>query len=168
MKSIPPNTKMVFVSSALLLTSSLALASDHDVTGEHGAGEKHLVGVFLGATRDAHNDTDATAGVEYEYKFTRQFGIGAVWEKAPDAHDGDGVSVYLGSLYWHPYAGWRLGVGAGEEKVHGSHGHTENLVRASIDYHFLVGGFGIAPTFAVDRVDGENIEVLGVTFSKAF
>jgi hypothetical protein len=169
MKSIPPiRTKIAFVLSALLMPSSLALASsdDHHATDDHGADEKHIVGIFRGATRDAHNDVDETGGIEYEYKFTRQFGIGAVWEKSPDAHDEEGVSVYLASLYWHPHAGWRLGLGAGEEKVHGSHGHTENLVRASIAYDFHVGGFGIAPTFSVDLVDSESIEVLGVTVSQ--
>ena len=66
------------------------------------------------------------------------------------------------------YAGWRLGLGIGEEKLHGDHGHKQSLYRASVAYDFHVGGFGIAPTFNLDRVDGESIEVYGVTFSKAF
>ena len=171
MESIPRiPTKSAIVFATLLLSPSLALAGsdDHHATDDHGAGEKHIVGLFFGATRDAHHDTDATAGIEYEYKFTRQFGIGAIWENSPDADDGEGVSVYLASLYWHPHAGWRLGLGAGEEKVHGSHGHTEDLVRASVAYDWHVGGIMIAPTFSVDLVDSESSEVLGVTFSKAF
>ena len=152
------------MSLALLISSSLALASDD----EHGADKNHIVGVFLGATNDAHSVTDETVGVEYEYKFTERFGIGAVYEYSPDAHDDDGVSVYLASAYLHPYAGWRLGLGLGEEKVHGSHGHEEGLFRASVAYDFHVGGFGIAPTFNLDIVDVETIEVYGVTFSKAF
>jgi len=151
------------------MTASLALASgDEHTTDHHGVDNKHAVGFFLGAARDAHNDIHGTAGIEYEYKFTKQFGIGAVWEKAPDAHDKDGVSVYLASAYWHPYAGWRLGLGAGEDKVHGPHSHTKSLVRANVGYDFHVGGFGIAPNFSLDRVDGKNIEVFGVSFIKAF
>ena len=70
MKSIPPiRTKIAFVLSALLMSSSLALASsdDHHATDDHGVDEKHIVGVFLGTTRDAHNDVDETGGIEYEY-----------------------------------------------------------------------------------------------------
>ena len=156
--------KIAFMSMALLMSSSLALAGGND----HGADKKHIVGVFLGATNDAHSETDGTAGIEYEYKFTEHFGIGAVYEHSPDAHNDDGVSVYLASAYWHPYAGWRIGLGIGEEKLHGSHGHEESLYRASIAYDFHIGGFGIAPTFNLDRVDGESIEVYGVTLSKAF
>ena len=173
MKSIQSNltffTKIAFMSSALLMSSSLALASDDDhVADNHGVDRKHIVGVFSGVTNDAHNVTDGTLGIEYEYKFTRQFGIGAIYEKTPNAHHDDGVSVYLASAYLHPYAGFRLGLGVGKEKVHGSHGYTESLVRASVAYDFHVGGFGIAPTFNLDRVNGENIEVFGVTFSKTF
>ncbi len=168
MKSIQSSltffTKIAFMSSVLLMSSSLALASDDD----HGADKKHIVGVFLGATNDAHSVTDFTVGVEYEYKFTEHFGIGAVYEHSPSAHDDDGVSVYLASAYLHPHAGWRLGLGIGEEKLHGDHGHKQSLYRASVAYDFHIGGFGIAPTFNLDRVDGESIEVYGVTFSKAF
>jgi hypothetical protein len=170
----PLFTKIGFMLSALLMQSSFALASgddhatDNHAADNHGADYKHSVGVFLGATRDVHDNTLGTVGIEYEYKLKKQIGIGVVYEFSPEAHDNDGVSVYGLAAYWHAYAGWRLGLGAGKEKLHGSHGHTENLVRASITYDFHVGGFDIAPTFALDRVSGETIEVFGVAFNKAF
>ena len=59
-----------------------------------------------------------------------------------------------------------IGIGAGEEKVHGSHGHTQSLIRGSIAYDFHVAGIGIAPTFNLDRVDEEDLEVYGIVLGK--
>jgi len=157
------------VISALVMSSSLVMASEDDHgSGDHSAQSKHIAGLFAGATKAAGNEVDGTIGIEYEYKFSNHYGLGVVYEKSSDAHHGDGVSVYAASVYWHPHTNWRLGLGAGEEKVHGSHGYIQSLVRASISYDFHVGGFGIAPTFNLDRVDGNNIEVYGITFIKTF
>lgn len=164
-------TRTAVLSIALLLPASLpAVASDEHgpASGHSGSNSSHVLGFFVGATKDAHDETDTTYGIEYEYKFNYQFGVGAVYETSPDAHHEDGVSVYLASGYWHPYAGWRLGLGAGQEKVHGSHGYTENLVRSSVTYDFHVAGFGIAPSVSLDRVDGESIVVYGMSFSRGF
>ena len=90
--------------------------------------------------------------------------MGLVYERTDEAHDGEGTTVALAALYYNPYASWRLGIGAGQEEVRGSHGHTENLYRFSIAYHFHVGKFGLAPVLNVDRVDGDNALVMGLSF----
>ena len=131
------------------------------------AAHKHTVGIFAGITDD-DSETETTGGVEYEYLFNSRFGAGVVYEHTPDAHHADGVSVYLVAGYWHPYAGWRLGLGAGQEKVHASGEDEEGLARFSVAYDFHLAGFIFAPNFSVDRVNGRNIEVYGISLMKGF
>lgn len=128
---------------------------------------RHLIGISFGET-DFGSEKEGTYGLEYEYRINKLLGIGAGYEESPDAHHEDGVSVYLLSGYLHPYKGVRLGLGFGEEKVHGSHGTTENFTRVSIGYDFHFGNFGIGPTYCLDRVDDETNAVYGLTFSYGF
>ncbi|MGJ8682049.1 hypothetical protein [Paraglaciecola sp.] len=127
---------------------------------------KHFPGIFVGMTHA--DETEFTYGIEYEYKFNSSWGVGAVYEKTKDAHHGDGVTVKLASLYFHPSKNVRLGAGFGEEEIGGHHPHTEDLYRVSASYDFHVGDFGVAPTVAVDFIDGEKAYVLGVAFIKPF
>ena len=128
---------------------------------------KHIPGIFLGYT-DFDDETEFTYGIEYEFKFDKNWGIGAVYEKTDDAHHGDGVTVRLASLYYHPTKAIRLGLGAGQEKVGGDHPHTEDLYRISASYDFHVGNFGIAPTIAVDFIDDKEAYVFGIAFVRPF
>jgi len=103
-------------------------------------------------------------------------GVGLVFEKTNDAHYGAGVDINLASLYLHSWKEIRIGAGFGQEKIgsytdndhHLHKGFEENLVRVSVSYDFHLGGFGIAPTIAVDFVDGGTATVIGVAFIKAF
>lgn len=61
-----------------------------------------------------------------------------------------------------------MGLGAGQEKISGAHPHTEGLYRVSASYDFHVGSFGIAPTVAIDFIDGEAAYVLGLAFIRPF
>jgi hypothetical protein len=90
------------------------------------------------------------------------------FEKTDNAHHDDGVDVKLASLYLHPWKDLRIGLGYGEEKVGGDHSHKEDLARISLNYDFHFGDFGIAPTIAVDFVDGERATVLGLSFVRPF
>lgn len=128
---------------------------------------KHYPGIFVGALNSG-GETELSLGLEYEYRFTPQWGVGLVYEKASDAHHGDGVSATIAALYYHPYAGWRIGAGFGREKIHGDHGHTDDLYRLNMAYDFHIGEFGVAPTFSLDRVDGHHSRVYGISISKAF
>lgn len=142
----------------LAMTPSLALA---------GQEAKHIPGVFIGYT-DANDETEFSYGLEYEYKFSKNWGAGVVYEKTDKAHHGDGVEVKLAALYLHPWKALRLGVGAGKEEIGGHHPHTEDLYRTSISYDFHVGDFGIAPTLAVDFVNSETATVFGIAIVRPF
>jgi hypothetical protein len=125
----------------------------------------HFPGIFLGAT-SVDSETDFSYGFEYEYKPNKMWGAGFVYEKTDDAHHGDGITVKLVSAYVHPWKDLRVGLGFGKETV-GGH-HSESLTRVSFSYDYHVGEFGIAPTLAFDRVNGETATVFGLAFIKPF
>lgn len=130
-------------------------------------GYHHFPEIFAGATR-SDGETNFTYAFEYEYKFNNSLGAGVIYERVGDAHHGDGITLHIAALYYHPISPVRLGFGLGRERVGGSHAHSEDLIRlsASYDYHFA--GFSIAPTVAVDTVNGENATVFGIGFIKPF
>ncbi len=154
----------------LVLTAGLLAALP--ALAAHGEGEepKHIPGIFVGATH-FDGDTDFSWGLEYEYKFTSNWGAGLVFEKTPDGHDGAGTELHIAEVYYHPTNEIRLGLGYGEEEVD-AHGHhhsfDEHLWRASAAYDFHLGKFAIAPTIAVDHVDGENATVFELAFLMPF
>jgi hypothetical protein len=151
--------------SSTLFVSTLLLSASYTAFAAGDA--HHFPGVFIGMT-NAESETEFTYGIEYEYKFDHQWGVGAVYEKTDDAHHEDGVTVKLASIYYHPVNNVRLGLGFGEEKIGGDHPHTEDLYRLSASYDFHVADFGIAPTLAVDFIDGEEAYVFGVAFIRPF
>jgi len=151
------NLQLCISSAALLFASSTFAASD----------AKHFPGFFLGATH-LDSETVFSYGLEYEYKFDSSWGAGAVYEETNDAHHGDGVTVVLAALYYHPLKYIRVGIGAGTAKVGGAHSYSENLYRLSANYDYHLGDFSIEPTIAVDFADGEEALVLGVAFVRPF
>lgn len=153
------NTTLSLFFAALLLMSS-------NVTWAAGDAH-HIPGIFVGVT-NAEDETELTYGFEYEFKFNHHWGLGAVYEKTTEAHHDDGVTVKLASLYYHPHANVRLGLGFGKEKIGGGHPHSENLSRVSASYDFHLGDFGVAPTIAVDFVDGDQAYVFGLAFVRPF
>lgn len=126
----------------------------------------HVVGVFLGRTQGPYETAD-TIGLEYEFRFSNYLGAGLVLEETRDGHHGYGTRVWVASVYYH-VKDWRFGLGAGRERIDSTPSHTEPLKRLSLGYDFHLGGIGLAPTFALDRVDGENIKVWGLAIVKSF
>jgi hypothetical protein len=151
--------KTLTIASILVMSLTTAVQASDEV--------KHIPGIFVGATH-FDSETELTFGLEYEYKIDSQWGVGAVYEKTTDAHHGDGVSVSLISAFYHPNSNVRLGLGLGQESIGGYHPHTESLYRVSAGYDFHVDRFGIAPTVAVDFIDGEEALVIGVAFTRPF
>ena len=153
--------------SLLLLTANFSFAA--------GTEKHHFPGIFLGATT-ADSETEFSFGFEYEYKFSKRWGAGLVFEKTNDAHHGAGVDISLAAVYLHPWKELRIGAGFGQEKVgsytdddnHHHQGFKEDLVRVSLSYDFHISDFGVAPTIAVDFIDGETTTVVGLAFIKAF
>jgi hypothetical protein len=146
------------VALGTLFFSSLTLASEEN---------KHTVGIFLGETH-IEGDNEFSYGAEYEYHFNALWGAGVAYERVDDAHHGDGISVLIGSLYYHPVHSLRLGVGFGREDVRDHHTDDEDIVRLSAAYEFEVAGLGIGPSVAVDVLDGHTDEVFGIAISKSF
>ncbi|MCC2607458.1 hypothetical protein [Planctobacterium marinum] len=122
---------------------------------------KHFPGVFLGST-NFDGETDFTFGVEYEYKFNKQFGVGTVWERTIDGHEGDGVNLFASSLFYHPSDQWRFGLGFGEEQIRGSKPKEKDLWRISATFEHPFESFIIAPTIAIDFIDSDKAIVAGV------
>ena len=157
----------LLIAVLFIFTANVSYAS----SGKH----HHFPGIFLGATT-SDSDTNFSYGVEYEYKFSKLWGAGLVYENTADAHHGAGVDISLAALYLHPWKQLRIGAGYGKEKIgsytdHDHHLHSsqkENIARASFSYDFHIGGCGVAPTIAFDFVDGETATVFGVAFIKAF
>lgn len=147
---------LICVLSAFTINSALAKGDAH-----------HYPGIFVGMTH-FDGESDFTYGVEYEYKFNRSFGLGAIYEKTDDAHHGDGVTVKIIEAFYHPTDTIRVGFGFGEERIGGDHPHTEDLYRVSANYEYHLGDFGIEPTIAVDFIDGEEALVLGVAIIRPF
>jgi hypothetical protein len=147
----------------LLIFTGLILASNQ----AFAADKHHLPGVFLGYTH-AEDETEFTYGLEYEYKFNSDWGVGIVYEKTDDAHHDDGVTVKLAQVYYHTPQHIRLGLGFGEEKIGGAHPHSEELYRISASYEYHLGDFAIEPTIAVDFIDSEEAYVFGVAFVRPF
>jgi len=157
----------ILVAIFLLLTATTSYASSDD--------KHHFPGLFVGATT-FDGETEFSYGFEYEYKFSTLWGAGFVYETTADAHHGAGVDVALAAIYLHPWKELRIGAGYGQESVgtymdhdHHEHGgYDEDLARLSVSYDFHLGGFGIAPTVAVDFIDGETATIVGLAFIKAF
>ncbi|MDP5215536.1 hypothetical protein ORJ66_21050 [Pseudoalteromonas tunicata] len=68
----------------------------------------------------------------------------------------DGVTVKVTEVFYHPFKKFRVGTGLGEEKIGGAHPHTEDLYRLTASYDYHIGEFGLAPTIAVDFIDGHQ------------
>ena len=132
------------------------------------AGEGDLpvtnIGVFLGMT-DAKT-TEFTFGVEAEYHFANHFGVGAVLETTPEGHGGYGVTMALAMAHLHPGLNLRLSGGVGAEFVKGK---TYEVFRLAAAYeHFMRKYYLLAPTVAVDFVNGEENLVVGLVFGRSF
>lgn len=151
------NNKIILVLILCFTTSIVCAAGD----------KKHFPGIFLGATH-FDSETEFTYALEYEYKFTSQWGVGAIYEKTDDAHHGDGTTLKIASLYYHPYPYLRVGLGAGKEKVGGDHPHSEDLYRVSLNYDYHIGKINLEPTIAVDFIDGEQAIVFGIALVRPF
>ena len=141
-------------------------AHEHEEHEEH-EGHRHHVSLFLGGatTSEEHrNDRHGfVGGLDYEYRFSRWVGVGAVAEGAAgNLRD----AVFVGSLFIHPWRGVVLGVGPGVEVTSAG---SEYVTRFAIAYQIpLWRRLTIAPDFSVDLVKKEPIFVYGVALGVGF
>lgn len=152
--------KMLIASILLAITTvNYAQASTEET-------HNNIAGIFIGTTT-MESETNFSYAFEYEYKLSKQWGAGIVYEKTDDANSGEGVDIALASAYLHPWKELRLGLGFGQEKL-GGNNETASLVRTSFSYDFHVASFAIEPTLAFDFINDETATVVGIAFAKTF
>ena len=132
----------------------------------HGEGHefhKNALAVFLGITHSGRRENDPAVALEYERRFTAHFSMGAFAEYT----FGDSDYAVYGMPCYYRTGRWRFSLSPGLEdsKEHG----TLELVRLGANYIFEVGGgWDVAPTVAVDFVDGEDVWIFGLGVGKSF
>jgi hypothetical protein len=157
-----------FAAGIALCAAWLLLAQSAGANGiEDHEFHRHHVGVFLGggSRPQPTGDTDHgfAGGVDYEYRFSRWVGVGALVEAASgDLRD----AVVAGLVFAHPWKGSLFAVGLGAEISSQS---TEFVARLGAAYQFPIGErFTIAPTFSVDLVHAEPTYLYGITLGVGF
>lgn len=147
----------------LLLQLGLSATASASEETEH-AHEWHsntLFG-FIGITDEDRRDRAITVAIEYERRFSEQWGLSGAVEHA--FGDLDFTLVTLPLVFHH--GKWGFYAGPGIEK---SDGHDkEFLVRVGTIYEFEVGELILAPNFSVDFVDGDAVLVGGISIGLGF
>jgi hypothetical protein len=161
-------------------------AGSHEAAEEtHDMEEHHMnaLAVFVGGTH-AEDQTQGTLGLEYERHLARRVGLVLAFEYA----GGDFREYILGAgVAVNPVGGLIFTVGAGLERrpAHEDHGEEhevevasneaaggkENLFlfRLGVTYEIELGPrWYLAPQFNLDFVDGEVVEVFGVSVGFGF
>lgn len=158
-----------------------AEAGDHEAHEFH----RHHLSVFLGATRadvevhggggeteaeseggegseEIRTETEGTIGLDYEYRFSRAWGLVAAFEWV----GGDARNWLMGlAPAVHPVAGLKILAGPGIEH---NDGENEFVFRVGLGYEFDVGRWSLTPAFNVDFVDSEETYVYGIYVGKGF
>ena len=121
-----------------------------------GGYHPHHVAVFVGGTDSAHEGSGVSLGIDYEYRWHQNFGVGVLAEYADLNHAAWIVGV---PLFVHPYRGLKLLVMPGVEFTNN---HSNFLTRVGVGYDFHIGDWSITPSANVDFVAGANNLVFGL------
>lgn len=130
----------------------------------------HHVGIFAGgATRyrapdREEEETGFAAGVEYEYRFARPWGVGLLWEGVTTDHARDAILVV--PLNWHPWEWLKLSVAPGVELV--EHGDHEIVLRVAAAYEIELGKWNLAPEISWDLTPESQTVVYGLSVGRRF
>ncbi len=137
---------------------------DREHPGAHGAlgFPHHTLGVFLGDTTETRRNQGFTLGLEYEYRLSETFGVGAIVEHVGGDFD---TNVAVLPLAYHR-GPWKLYAGPGIEDSEEAGG--EFLVRVGLEYGFHVGNYELSPQIDVDFVDNEHLFIFGITVGGLF
>lgn len=140
-----------------------AAAEDSPAGTSEDAGGGQRLSMFVGNTQDG-SENGLSVGLEYEYRWTRKFGVGALAEYAGGDFDSWVVGI---PFFIHPHAGWFIRLAPGLE-----HEDSENsfLFRAGVGYDFeIMPRWSLAPEFNVDFVEGGDDKlVYGLSLSREF
>jgi hypothetical protein len=151
---------MIFIVN-IFFTS--AFAQNGELVPEWAENGKNELALFIGATF-VESGTGLSLGLDYEYRFTRLFGLGATIEYT-GSHNRDGVAAV--SFDWHAWRELKAFIAAGSE-INTEDGNVF-LLRLGIEYGFDIGnGWEIAPALNFDVTSDEGAIVAGVGFGKSF
>lgn len=123
----------------------------------------HLSVVFGGTYIDAADETLLTLGVDYEYRVSELFGVGAVVEQTFGEID---ATTLLAVTDVHLWRGLALQIGPGVEFVDNN---AFAIGRLGALYEIELGhGYTIAPQVHYDLSSGEDAVVFGFALGRAF
>ena len=139
----------------------------HDLEHEGHERHKHHLGLFLGgATKfEKHEDDESgfSIGLDYEYRFTRRWGVGGLLEGVLTADHRD--LAFAVPLSFHPVDPLKLSAGPGFET---DGDHTEFMFRFSLAYGFEVRKYTLSPEVAVDLTEEAETLVFGFSIGRGF
>ena len=181
--SCSPCLRTVLACAGIILLAATAFAAEddaaeddageerpHHIHGHHKLHPNHI-GLFLGVTAggeaEGHGEESRTATIalDYERRFTRLFGAGAIVEFAGGERRDWATGV---SATFRPWQRTKFSLGAGLEHHQGS-SNSEALARIGFSYAFeVVPGNSVSPEINLDFVDGETLLVAGVTIGWGF
>ena len=145
---------------------------DASHAGTHEFHRNHLA-VFLGITQggEVHGggkeDNPFTVGLDYERRFTPLLGVGFMADYlAGERREyviGFPVIFHAGDARFYVAPGWERSTDSPRRPR-----ENEFMVRLGFLYDFDVGPIILSPAASIDRVDGENLIVLGFTVGWGF
>ena len=153
--------RSAFTALALWAAGATAEETSHSDAEHAGHARHHTLGIFIGnSTEDRREEPrrGATLGIEYEYRFAAEYGVGLVLERVSGDLD---VNVVAAPFAYHR-GPWKLYAAPGIES---GHGKSEVLLRVGAEYGFHVGGMEISPQVDLDFVSGERVFVIGVVLA---
>ncbi len=125
---------------------------------------RNELAVFVGVT-DVARDPGPSLGVDYEYRFTKLFGMGATAE-----YTGADLREWLVavSFDWHVWRELKVYAAPGIE-IESEDGSDSFLLRAGVEYGFDIGkGWEASPALNFDFTRDDTVIVIGAGFGRHF
>lgn len=125
---------------------------------------RNKLAVFVGLT-DAAGELGPSLGIDYEYRFTRLFGLGGTIEyTGADLRE----SLVVVTFDWHTWREMKIFVAPGVE-IEREDGTDMFVVRAGVEYGFPMGkDWEVMPTLILDFTSDNTAVVIGASFGRSF
>jgi len=126
---------------------------------------RHHLALSVGNTQEGFGEHGLSIAADYEYRFSRLFGLGGMVEYA-----GGDFEHWLGfvTMFFHPAEHWEIILAPGTEIEKGTR-DRDFIFRTGVAYLFHLGAkYSIAPEFFVDFSENETLFVYGLSFGIGF